>query len=958
MAAQGACPEAGRTDRTGRRKGAGLIARRDGGPQSAPLRAFCARLKRLQGASGLTQAAVARHADKSTSQIGAILNGTIKRPPDWRLVQVMVSTCLAHAERNGRTVPADLSREEDWKRRYFDLEQDVDLAARPTGCKTGTPGKPIGRWDPFDLGVHHPIFPTAARHPRPGSSDLPRLPLYVMRAHDRELRKLLDPDRLGPRMVVLTGGSCTGKTRAAYEAVCACLPTWRLVRPETSADLLRLLTGPQIDAPMVLWLNETRAYFDGQYGEEAAAALRRLLTGHARIAVMGSMWNIDWQALTARPASGLPGHPQARELLGQSVVRIHVPSSFTGLALADVKRAAVDDLRLAEAVTAAKTGEIAQLLAAGPWLVDFYEHESDAHAKAVLRAAIDARLLGHHAPLPAVLLEEAATGYLDERQRAVHATWFDDALSQATAKIKEAAAPLTPVRIRHGAGKPDGYVVAEYLRQHASADGRRTLPPAELWDALAAHTVGADDHARIAQTAEKRCYLRLAAVHYRTAAERGNPGALAHLARSRLRQRARLTEEEESWLWRAADRIDIQVMSSLALVLEVTRGIDEATAVWQPAAERGNSHAMRTLASWLLKAGLTGEAVWWMRRAAERGDTDAMCDLAHQLKTTGEIDQAERWLRGAAERGDTNATRQLAYLLSEAGRIDDAVTVWQPAAARGDIFAICEQGYWLERAGRTEEAATLRQTLSNRSDLPGGVELVAGLLEAAGWADGAKLLLRGAAERGDTSAMCALAQRLERSGGVDENNEAELLLRGAAERGNTGAMCTLARRLERDGQAEDAERFLRSAAERGDIRAMCDLADRLDRSGRLDDAECWLRRAAEPGDDLLLSRLARRQLTYFLERKGRIDEADSQLRSAAGCGDTDAMCDLAGLLERASRTDEAECWLRHAAEHGASQAQHELARLLRSAGRVNEADRLERYGLEPVGRTADAWAET
>ena len=145
------------------------------------------------------------------------------------------------------------------------------------------------------------------------------------REHDQRLREQLDPGRPGPGMVVLVGGSCTGKTRSAYEAVLSCLPGWRLVRPETGADLVHLLADQMVDSETVLWLNETQAYLDGEHGEEAAAALRKLLTGTLRIAIVGTMWDTDWDALTARTIIGGPGHPQAENYSTSPLSRSRCP---------------------------------------------------------------------------------------------------------------------------------------------------------------------------------------------------------------------------------------------------------------------------------------------------------------------------------------------------------------------------------------------------------------------------------------------------------------------------------------------------------------------------------------------------------------------------------------------------------------------------------------------------------
>jgi tetratricopeptide (TPR) repeat protein/transcriptional regulator with XRE-family HTH domain len=112
------------------------MAGEDAASAGGPLALFCARLKRLQEAAGLTQTSLAAAADRSTSQMSAILNGQIKKRPDWEVMRKVVSACLAHAKEAGRPVPPDLRDEEDWRRRYFDLEQDLEpgrLGRRATG---------------------------------------------------------------------------------------------------------------------------------------------------------------------------------------------------------------------------------------------------------------------------------------------------------------------------------------------------------------------------------------------------------------------------------------------------------------------------------------------------------------------------------------------------------------------------------------------------------------------------------------------------------------------------------------------------------------------------------------------------------------------------------------------------------------------------------------------------------
>jgi hypothetical protein len=88
--------------------------------------------------------------------------------------------------------------------------------------------KPVRDWDAQRLGVHRAISAGVA----PGQA-VAELTAYVRRDHDVRVRELLAASA-GPVMVVLVGGSSTGKTRAAFEAVHHCLPDWSL-RPGSGA---------------------------------------------------------------------------------------------------------------------------------------------------------------------------------------------------------------------------------------------------------------------------------------------------------------------------------------------------------------------------------------------------------------------------------------------------------------------------------------------------------------------------------------------------------------------------------------------------------------------------------------------------------------------------------------------------------------------------------------------------
>ena len=92
-----------------------------------PVQEFCAALRTLQRESGLSPTTLARQLNYGRSQLYAVLEGHIRRPPDWtRLVEPLVRACLT-----GRHAKADLERAvADWRRRHDVLLRIHDEMAR------------------------------------------------------------------------------------------------------------------------------------------------------------------------------------------------------------------------------------------------------------------------------------------------------------------------------------------------------------------------------------------------------------------------------------------------------------------------------------------------------------------------------------------------------------------------------------------------------------------------------------------------------------------------------------------------------------------------------------------------------------------------------------------------------------------------------------------------------------
>ncbi len=323
-------------------------------------------------------------------------------------------------------------------------------------------------------------------------------------------------------------------------------PPWRLwhpfdpSRPDAALAELRGI-GPRT----VVWLNEAQFYLDpaeAGLGERVAAALRELLRDPARgpVLVLATMWQEYWHGLTARPAGGADPHAQARELLAGH--DITVPAAFTPGQLSQLTQAA--DVRMVLAARSAPDGAVIQFLAGAPELLARYNNAPPA-AKALIRAAMDARHLGMGVGLPQAFLEHAAPGYLTNDQwDALGEDWLEQALAYTAVPCKGARGPLTRIRprpasraARSSGDQPAGmaaaagplYRLADYLDQHGRAHRASQIPPEGFWSAAAAYAAPGDQ-AALGDAADARGLYRDAAQLHKNAAASGNPRAARYLS--------------------------------------------------------------------------------------------------------------------------------------------------------------------------------------------------------------------------------------------------------------------------------------------------------------------------------------------------------------------------------------------------------------------------------------------
>lgn len=332
-------------------------------------------------------------------------------------------------------------------------------------------GRPIESWSPFELEVHRPIVvqgaPTA-------------LPEYLKRGHDEELARLLKLS--GPELIVLVGGSSTGKTRACFEALATLPQGWRLhhpLFPSKPESLIEVLRSGRIPPRSVLWLNELQDYLNGPHGEVAAAALREFMPGKEQVIALGTMWPDRWQDIVNPNSGSAISRPHARALLNNIAVRVDVDLEFSERTLGEL---AGRDSRIKLAIEA-EGGRITQYLAAGPALLELFgdSKESDPATWAVLCAAMDWCIVGDSTDAESDFLREAAPGYLpDEQWGRLAEDWFPVALGRASELLKGATSPLS--KVRPNGARSDVYRLADYLLQFARQTRSQGALPDSFWE--------------------------------------------------------------------------------------------------------------------------------------------------------------------------------------------------------------------------------------------------------------------------------------------------------------------------------------------------------------------------------------------------------------------------------------------------------------------------------------------
>ena len=843
---------------------------------------------------------------------------------------------------------------------------DVHLHAPATGIQRPRPApRPIVEWNPFDLGVHKAITVPEGADGHP----LPDLPGYLRRAHDSHLDDLLG-DLSQNVMVVLTGESSTGKTRALHEAISAheVLRAWPLWYPRTADELLVLAESGEIVAETVLWLNETHNHLSGPTGDLAAAALRSLLDGSrgGPLVVVGTLWPQFLAEFVAQPRSGQRDESaNARSLLQQRARRIRVAERFSKQEISALRTSSAVDPRLTAAVAASgEDRQIIQTMAGGPALVERYEFPDDAdsrYAAAILSAAIDARRLGHLQPIPRALLADAAAGYLGNQDRVdPPSDWFTRGMARAAGQAVLGVTALTARRHQPGTGPADGYELHDYLDQHGRTTRQSCPAPPAQWEACATHASHPEDLVRLTKSAYHRLLYRYADPLLEKAVQVADNDSLNNLVDvlseyGRVEQAIRFLPSHEGTggVWNPYTFTPERPHQSTVQALIDHGRTEEAEKLLEAflSSGLGAPWCWKMLTDLLVDLNRTDDAISLLRRLCEQrddeeGESSPGDDVTTQHAVEAKLPRS--WLHN-------NVAWRLACMLADQGLWDQALEIIRTASAD-------TARHWLAKrfdgAGRIDRL----RALADVGDAKVSVTLVEALLERGQVAEGVALYR--STSPGDRPSP-RLFELLVRHGELDLAIE---VAGGHVPHSPDESLLALAAALTAHGHQERLIPLLRELAadaptERFEPRDHSSLADLLVSQGCWEDAldlarrnPAWAQRwvpkqLAEAGNTEKLLFLAEignesagRELARLLVRRSKRQEALEILRRFADSGADWASDELAALLNEIHRLDEL-------ISRAAGGDRHASLRLVVMASRkeIAGAEQLLRLGLSPNG---------
>jgi tetratricopeptide (TPR) repeat protein len=600
---------------------------------------------------------------------------------------------------------------------------------------------------------------------------------YVERDFEEELRNAIKGalSAKGPRLVMLSGPTKAGKTRAAFQALDweELRAAWLLV-PRDGASVKGLLEPgrlPRRYKTVVVWLDDIERYASVDASGLHADALSDLKCDR-RVLLLATEGGRGQKRLAQNSELAEPV-----EDLRRIAEHIEVAVKLTDAELSRTEEAFGEDFAteafqvgLGRRMVAA--AEIKRKLTTG-------RHEPTSEVclegVAVMRVAIDWRGMGAQSPLSSEQIDSLYRAYLPDDLDPSEEL-LETGINWARKRLPDTEISLLPKAI----------------------DATNRFEPYDL-----AVAVGADEWPVIEWQAQQQIISvaePLDCFQMGLAAYKGTHMELALELWSRAEQSA-------------DERLQGASASNLGVLLKERGDLDGAEAAYRRADERGHADGAYNLGLLLAERGDLDGAEAAYRRADERGDAGGASNLGVLLqKERGDMDGAEAAYRRADKRGYADGAYNLGVLLQkERGDMDGAEAAYQRADERGHADGASNLGVLLQERGDLDGAEAAWRRADERGHANGAYNL--GLLRAErGDLDGAESAYRRADERGHANGAYNLGLLLAERGDLDG---AEATWWRADQRGDARGAYNLGLLLAKRGDPDGAEAAFARARERG-----------------------------------------------------------------------------------------------------------------------------------------------
>ncbi|MFJ8645857.1 trypsin-like peptidase domain-containing protein [Streptomyces sp. NPDC093546] len=512
--------------------------------------------------------------------------------------------------------------------------------------------------DPAGFGVHRLLE----------AAGLPDHIDYVPRDCDEELDARIGRLARTGGMLLVTGDSAAGKTRALFEAMRRTLAGWSICHPDPDAPLTGLAASvaQRGDGGHVLWLDDLQMYLrpDG-----LTPRLLQELTELGCV-VLATMRSEFYRPLvrtgSARQGAADVGtqHSAARVVRASS--HLLLQRTWTEPERTRARKAAADP-RMAEALAADAVHGVAEYLAAGPQTWNLWKEAAQANANprgaALVAAAVDLARTGLRSAVDKSVLETLHGHYLDALGgAALRPEPLEEAWEWATEVLLGVTSPLIPAR--EGRWRPFDYLVSATARTSSIEE-----LPEETWR-VAVTLVGDADWDIMSLAAQAAARVDVAIDLLIPRAEAGNVDAMVNLGGALLRADRRT--EAERWWVEAAGRGDGMAAHNVGC-LEVEGGnLTGARGWFLRAVERGVTESFGALGRVAELMGEEQEAVEWWRKGSELGDAGSALSYSDVLRRDWNHAESLDALRVAAEAGMPYAALSYAGVLLCRDEVDQA----------------------------------------------------------------------------------------------------------------------------------------------------------------------------------------------------------------------------------------------------------------------------------------------